>query len=81
MAEPDVTSNDSAAAAHSVFRSRLFRRYLWLILALVCGALLASSGTGLYFSYKEIEAENAVRGSRRIGTVNVRFGHDLWSPV
>ncbi|MGQ0524351.1 MAG: response regulator [Betaproteobacteria bacterium] len=38
-----------------VYRSRLFRRYLVLILALVCGALLASSGLGLYFSYKEIE--------------------------
>jgi signal transduction histidine kinase/CheY-like chemotaxis protein len=56
MAETDVTSPDSPAGSHSVFRSRLFRRYLWLILALVCGALLASSGTGLYFSYKEIEA-------------------------
>ncbi|MBI3919078.1 MAG: HAMP domain-containing protein, partial [Betaproteobacteria bacterium] len=56
MAEPDVTSPNSPTGAWRIFRSRLFRRYLVLILALVCGALLASSGIGLYFSYKEIEA-------------------------
>ena len=31
-------------------RSRLFRKYFALILALVCGALLASGAIGVYFS-------------------------------
>ena len=36
-----------------VHRGRLFRKYFLLILALVCGALLISGGTGLYFAYQE----------------------------
>ena len=34
-------------------RGRLFRKYFLLILALVCGALLISGGTGFYFAYQE----------------------------
>lgn len=34
-------------------RGRLFRKYFFLILGLVCGALLISGGIGVYFSYQE----------------------------
>ena len=54
-------------------RSRLFRKYFALILALVCGALLASGAIGVYFSYQENKAaiaslqhEKAVAAAARI---------------
>ena len=55
-------------------RSRLFGKYFTLILALVCGALLASGAIGVYFSYQENKAalaslqhEKAVSAAARIG--------------
>jgi signal transduction histidine kinase len=55
-------------------RSRLFRKYFALILALVCGALLASGAIGVYFSYQENKAalaslqhEKAVAAAAHIG--------------
>jgi signal transduction histidine kinase len=54
-------------------RSRLFRKYFALILALVCGALLASGAIGVYFSYQENKAaiaslqhEKAIAAAARI---------------
>jgi len=51
----------------------LFRKYFALILALVCGALLASGAIGVYFSYQENKAaiaslqhEKAVTAAARI---------------
>jgi signal transduction histidine kinase len=55
-AEP-VAEQDASVARQR--RGRLFRRYLLLILALVCGALVISGGTGLYFSYQENKASLA----------------------
>jgi len=56
-----------------VRRGRLFRKYLFLILALVCGALIISGGVGLYFSYQEnkvalanLQREKAVSAAARI---------------
>jgi signal transduction histidine kinase len=53
---------------------RLFRKYFLLILALVCGALLASGAIGVYFSYREhkdalasLQREKAVAAAARIG--------------
>jgi signal transduction histidine kinase len=55
-------------------RSRLFRKYFVLILALVSGALLASGAIGVYFSYQEnkaalasLQREKAVAAAARIG--------------
>jgi signal transduction histidine kinase len=39
-----------------VYRGRLFRKYLLLIMTLVTGALLASGGISLYFTYQETKA-------------------------
>jgi signal transduction histidine kinase len=54
-------------------RGRLFRKYLLLILALVCGALLISGSIGIYFSYQEnkvalssVQREKAVAAAARI---------------
>jgi signal transduction histidine kinase len=38
------------------YRGRLFRKYLALILVLVCGALLVSGAIGVYFTYRESRA-------------------------
>jgi signal transduction histidine kinase len=46
-----VPAGDPAAETEP--RGRLFRRYLFLILALVTGALLIPSSISLYFSYQE----------------------------
>src|SRR5262249_6233346 len=61
---------DAPARAH---RGRLFRRYLALILTLVTGALLASGGISIYFSYQESRAalaelqhEKAIAAASRI---------------
>ena len=54
-------------------QGRLFRKYLLLILTLVSGALLASGGIGLYFSYQEqktalgeLQHEKAIAAASRI---------------
>ncbi|MEO5763846.1 MAG: HAMP domain-containing histidine kinase, partial [Casimicrobiaceae bacterium] len=54
-------------------RRRLFTKYLWLILSLVTGTLLASGAIGLYFSYQEqksslasLQREKAVAAASRI---------------
>jgi signal transduction histidine kinase len=54
-------------------RGRLFRKYFLLILALVCGALLASGAISVYFSYQEnkaalarLQQEKAVSAAARI---------------
>src|SRR4051794_36360506 len=54
-------------------RGRLFRKYLLLILTLVTGALLASGGISVYFSYQEnksaiasLQKEKAVNAASRI---------------
>ena len=69
--EPEPLVGNLVAPA--VHRGRLFRRYFALILTLVCGALLASSAIGLYFSYEEnkaalasLQKEKAVTTAARI---------------
>jgi signal transduction histidine kinase len=54
-------------------RGRLFRKYFFLILGLVCGALLISGAIGLYFSYQEnkiaissVQREKALGAAARI---------------
>ncbi len=54
-------------------RGRLFRKYFLLILGLVCGALLISGATELYFSYQEnraallsVQREKAIGAAARI---------------
>ena len=61
------------AVAPDLHRSRLFRKYLLLIISLVSVALLASSGIGLYFSYQEnrtalvsLQREKAIGAASRI---------------
>ena len=56
-------------------RGRLFRKYFVTILALVSGALLASSGISLYFAYQEnkaalasLQKEKAIGAAVRIET-------------
>ena len=43
-------------AGRAMHRGKLFRKYLLLIMSLVCIALLASGGTSLYFSYQEVRS-------------------------
>ncbi len=66
---------DAQAPAAPVARhyGRLFRKYLVLILSLVCGALLASGAISIYFSYQEqqtalgsLQQEKAVAAASRI---------------
>ena len=52
-------SSASARDATVPGRGRLFRRYLTLILALVCGALVASGATTIYFAYEDNKATSA----------------------
>ncbi len=66
----------SASAEPSVpdfWRGRLFRKYFLPVMALVCGALLASGSLGLYFSYQEnksalasLQKEKAIAAAARI---------------
>ena len=63
----------AAAGTRGARRGRLFRKYLLLILILVSVALLASSGIGLVFSYREhrsalasLQHEKAVAAASRI---------------
>jgi signal transduction histidine kinase len=69
MASPSANSVDPGAKR----RGRLFRRYFLFIMALVCGALLASGGISLYASYQEnraglarLQKEKAVSAAARI---------------
>ena len=81
MTVPDTAPADSVRAsapadlpaARDAHRGKLFRKYLLLILSLVSIALLASSGTNLYFSYQEVRSalgnlqhEKAVGAASRI---------------
>ena len=63
----------SPAKPADIRRGRLFRRYFLFIMALVCGALLASGGISLYASYQEnraglarLQKEKAVSAAARI---------------
>ncbi len=56
-----------------MYRGRLFRKYLFLILSLVTGALLASGAISVYFSYQEnkealasLQHEKALAAAARI---------------
>ena len=81
----DVTASAAAATAptaltvdvlqppHGVYRGRLFRKYLLLIITLVTIALLASGGVSLYFTYQEtksalssLQHEKALAAASRI---------------
>ncbi len=64
---------EATAAARGGHRGRLFRKYFLLILGLVSGVLLASSGISVYFSYQEnkaalanLQQEKAVAAASRI---------------
>ena len=75
-AEPAPRSPPAGAAralARHGYRGRLFRKYLLLILTLVIGALLASGGISLYFTYQETQSalanlqhEKAIAAAARI---------------
>ncbi len=72
MKAPAAIPTDALAPVAAP-RGRLFRKYLWLILSLVTGALLVSGATGLYFSYQEqkaalasLQREKAVAAASRI---------------
>jgi len=76
IAEPLPRPAAGAAArppAPRIYRGRLFRKYLLLILTLVTGALLASGGISLYFTYQEtktalanLQHEKAIAAAARI---------------
>ncbi|MEO8537253.1 MAG: GAF domain-containing protein [Betaproteobacteria bacterium] len=60
-------------ASQVLGRGRLFRKYVVLVMALVCGALLTSGAIGIYFSYQEnkaalslVQHEKAVAAAARI---------------
>ncbi|HZM36974.1 MAG TPA: GAF domain-containing protein [Burkholderiales bacterium] len=61
------------AAARRLHRGRLFRKYLLLILALVCGTLVISGGIGLYFSYEENKAALASLQREKAGAAAARI--------
>jgi len=70
---PAGVAESGAVAAPSDVRGRLFRKYLWLILSLVSGALLVSGAIGIYFSYQDQKAalaasqfEKAIGAASRI---------------
>ncbi len=75
MPKPNGEGIDAPAPPAPVARhyGRLFRKYLVLILSLVCGALLVSGAISIYFSYQEQQAalgslqqEKAVAAASRI---------------
>ncbi len=70
VAEAPMATRAAARAPH---RGRLFRKYLALILTLVCGALLVSGAITVYFSYQEnksalaeVQHEKAIGAAARI---------------
>ena len=56
--------------AGSVYRGRLFRRYLLLIITLVTIALLASGAISVYFTYQETKASLASLSSANRRTLS-----------
>jgi len=73
VADVPAVAAPAAARARAIPRGRLFRKYLWLILSLVTGALLVSGAIGVYFSYQEqkqalasLQREKAVAAASRI---------------
>jgi len=63
----------TVAKPRRTYRGRLFRKYLFLILTLVTGALLASGAISVYFSYQEnksalasLQHEKALAAASRI---------------
>jgi GAF domain-containing protein len=68
-----VARPTAAPTAPVARRGRLFRKYLWLILSLVTGALLVSGAISIYSSYQEqkgaladLQHEKAVAAASRI---------------
>src|SRR5215212_1622682 len=68
-----MPSPRAETAPRGMHRGRLFRKYLLLILTLVTGALLASGGISVYFSYQEnksalasLQHEKAIAAASRI---------------
>ena len=61
-------------AAPAGRRGRLFRRYFALILGLVCGTLVISGGTSLYFSYQESKAALAALQEEKALTAATHIG-------
>jgi signal transduction histidine kinase len=72
-APPNLRADSTSPLARHVYRGRLFRKYLLLILTLVTGALLTSGGISIYFTYQETRAalanlqhEKAIAAAARI---------------
>ena len=70
---PSPRAETARPPAQHAYRGRLFRKYLLLILTLVTGALLASGGITIYFTYQETRAalanlqhEKAIAAAARI---------------
>jgi signal transduction histidine kinase len=70
---PVLDAPTPLTGASSVYRGRLFRRYLLLIITLVTIALLASGAISIYFTYQETRAslaslqhEKAIAAASRI---------------
>src|SRR6266496_4117594 len=70
---PEPAGATPTAAEPRRLRGRLFRKYLLLILSLVTGALLASGGISVYFTYQEnksalasLQHEKALAAASRI---------------
>src|SRR6185369_15831543 len=52
--EPQMQARPApASVSRAVYRSRIFRKYFLLVVGLVCGALLISGATSLYFAFTE----------------------------
>jgi signal transduction histidine kinase/HAMP domain-containing protein/putative methionine-R-sulfoxide reductase with GAF domain len=66
--KPAEPIGQQALASAPARGGRLFRKYFVLILALVCGALVASGGTSLYFSYQESKAAIAALQQEKAAT-------------
>jgi signal transduction histidine kinase len=70
---PVLVASAPPTGTRSVYRGRLFRRYLLLIITLVTIALLASGAISIYFTYQETRAslaslqhEKAIAAASRI---------------
>jgi signal transduction histidine kinase/HAMP domain-containing protein len=73
VAVQDRGATGDAGSPPTIRQSGLFRKYLFLILSLVSGALLASGAISLYFSYQDntdalasLQHEKAVAAASRI---------------